>query len=155
MQHFICICGSGSWCVHVQIEPSLFQCPSLSAGLLDTVMALRLSWYLRNEREYVPWRAAIDWIFTFAQRLSLTPLFGNYQVVLSRLLAVDYADVIYAEIERKKGFRLRKVYHQTTRLHNKNHAVVQFQPLLPLLVFSLQHRVCVLRTPLIFFLRSL
>ena len=53
---------------------------SPSAGLLDTVTALKLAWYLRDEREYVPWQAGIGWISTLAQRLSLTPLLAKFQV---------------------------------------------------------------------------
>lgn len=55
----------------------------LSAGLLDTVTALNLSCYIREEREYVPWTTAIDWYFTWGLILRLTPVYGDYEVCRS------------------------------------------------------------------------
>ena len=54
-----------------------------SAGVLDTRTALQLVRYLPQEREYVPWRAALDWLYTLSGRLSLTPAYGVYRVSLA------------------------------------------------------------------------
>ncbi len=45
-------------------------------------MALDLSMYLQNEREYVPWAASFTWLNILSDRLSLTPAFGRFQVLV-------------------------------------------------------------------------
>ena len=54
-----------------------------SAGLLDSEIALDLSRYLVNEREYIPWAAALKWFHILSERLSLTALYGKYTVSYS------------------------------------------------------------------------
>ena len=53
---------------------------SCSAGLLNITTALDLSLYLQREREYVPWAASFSWFSILSDRLSLTPVFGKFQV---------------------------------------------------------------------------
>jgi len=54
--------------------------PLCSAGQLCTLTAFNLSSYLRRERDYLPWAAALSWIHTLGARLSLTPVYGKYKV---------------------------------------------------------------------------
>eukprot|EP00731_Ephydatia_muelleri_P032135 Em0023g642a len=58
-----------------------------SAGHVDTTVAFNLSTYLLQETEYVPWVSALTWINIFADRLSLTPIYGQYQSYVLSLLA--------------------------------------------------------------------
>ena len=60
--------------------PSHTHPHSHRAGQLDTNIAFNLSTYLLQEMEYVPWAAALTWINAFAGRLSLTPIYSQYQV---------------------------------------------------------------------------
>ena len=55
--------------------------PPCSAGQLCTLTAFNLSSYLRGERDYLPWAAALNWIHTLGVRLSLTPVYGKYKVL--------------------------------------------------------------------------
>ena len=52
----------------------------LSAGLLDTRVALNLSQYISREREYVPCTTGLAKLSSIGARLSLTPVYGLYQV---------------------------------------------------------------------------
>ena len=54
----------------------------LSAGRLETATALELTKYLVQERDYVPWATALTWFGVFGDRLSLSPVYGRYQVRL-------------------------------------------------------------------------
>lgn len=51
-----------------------------SSGNLNISIALELSKYLKDERDYVPWAAVLTWFNVMKNRLSLTPVYGNYQV---------------------------------------------------------------------------
>ena len=51
-----------------------------SAGKLSTEVPLNLTMYLYNERDYLPWTLALDWIYKISNLLSLTPAYGIYEV---------------------------------------------------------------------------
>ena len=68
-------------CVHVHVWHFFFiRAYYCSAGLLNITTALDLSLYLQQEREYVPWAAAFKWFNILSDRLSLTPIYGKFQV---------------------------------------------------------------------------
>lgn len=50
------------------------------AGQLDTRIAMNLSIYLIEEREYLPWRVGLTWFYTLDGIWSLTPLYGEFKV---------------------------------------------------------------------------
>ena len=54
--------------------------PPPSAGLLDLTVALNLSQYLLKEKEYVPWDAALAWLYKLAGRLAFSGVYGNFEV---------------------------------------------------------------------------
>jgi aminopeptidase N len=62
-----------------------------SAGLLDTRVALNLSQYVKDEREYVPCRTALSQLSSMGGRLSLTPAYGLFQEFV-RTLTSDLAE---------------------------------------------------------------
>ena len=51
-----------------------------SAGKLSIEVPLNLTMYLNNERDYLPWTSALDWIYKMSNLLSLTPVYGIYEV---------------------------------------------------------------------------
>lgn len=52
-----------------------------SAGLLNITVALDLSQFLKTEEDFVPWKAALRWIFNIAGKLSIHPIYGKYKVL--------------------------------------------------------------------------
>ena len=73
-------CISVSNCVTCWSYLKCCKSSSLSAGHLDITTAMELSQYLRKERDYVPWEAAFEWLYTFSGRLSLTGTYGKFEV---------------------------------------------------------------------------
>ena len=47
-----------------------------SAGKLSIEVPLNLTMYLNKERDYTPWKSALDWIYKMSDLLSLTPAYG-------------------------------------------------------------------------------
>ena len=53
---------------------------SFSAGKLSIEVPLNLTIYLTNEQDYLPWISALHWIYKMSDLLSLTPVYGIYEV---------------------------------------------------------------------------
>ena len=51
-----------------------------SAGKLNMGIALNMTHYLSNEEDYLPWMSALHWIYKMSSLLSLTPVYGMYEV---------------------------------------------------------------------------
>ena len=66
-------------CFYITSHFILYTC-TCSAGLLDTRVALNLSQYIRDETDYVPCATALSQLASMGHRLSLTPVYGVFQV---------------------------------------------------------------------------
>ena len=53
------------------------------AGLLKYEIALEVTLYLKNEREYLPWAAALSGIEYIDEMLKGTTSYGDFKVILS------------------------------------------------------------------------
>lgn len=57
------------------------------AGELNASVPLQLSLYLLNERDYVPWATALNYLHSWKEKLSESSAYKRYIVFLKRLLA--------------------------------------------------------------------
>jgi aminopeptidase N len=55
------------------------------AGLLKYEMALEVTSYLKNEKDYLPWAAALSGIEYLDEMLKETTSYGDFKVILRKL----------------------------------------------------------------------
>lgn len=57
------------------------------AGELNASIPLQLSLYLLNERDYVPWATALNYLHSWKEKLSESSAYKRYIIFLKRLFA--------------------------------------------------------------------